>query len=91
MFECIHDCIWSIIMAGKRLNPVFICNDCINLDWTIDYLSTTTNISLYKYSDLALLHHTDLFLIMKRIFPVNTLMLTAAKTSLTILKKSFRF
>ena len=35
-------------MAGQIFYPVFICNVCSNLDWTINYLSTTTTLSIVQ-------------------------------------------
>ena len=35
------------LMDGQMFYPVCICNDCINLDWTIKYSSTITTVNPY--------------------------------------------
>ena len=36
------------LWLARFFYPVFICNVCFNLDWTINYLSTTTTLSIVQ-------------------------------------------
>ena len=49
--EYIYDCIWSMISLygwPDLLQVCIVCNECHNLDWTINYLSRTNTLVVFS-------------------------------------------